>query len=86
MTIQDQITALEQRRAEIYATASGRWLTAAEQEQLRQIAHALDLAWQLRRLDQAQRSHVDHELTVVQQFRRGSLGRGRPACLPKESR
>lgn len=79
--LHQQIAALEARRAEIYAAASGRWLTAAEQEQLRQIARALDLAWQLRRLDQAQRPRADHELTVVQQFRRG-----RPACLPKESR
>ena len=68
MSIQDQITALEARRAEIYAAASGRWLSAAEQEQLRQIARALDLAWQLRRLDQAQRRHVDHELVLVRRF------------------
>jgi len=70
MSIQDQITALEARRAEIYAAASGRWLTAAEQEQLRQIKHALDLAWQLRRLDQAQRPRADHELTIVREFGR----------------
>ena len=70
MKIHEQIAALEARRAEIYAAASGRWLSAAEQEQLRQIARALDLAWQLRRLDQAQRPHVDHELVLVREFGR----------------
>ncbi len=66
--LHQQIAALEARRAEIYAASSGRWLTAAEQEQLRQITRALDLAWQLRRLDQAQRPRVDHELVLVRRF------------------
>ena len=70
MTIHKQIAALEARRAEIYAAASGRWLSAAEQEQLRQIGRALDAAWQLRRLDQAQRPRVDHELVLVREFGR----------------
>ncbi len=69
-TIQQQIAALEQRRSAIYSGAAGRALTTHELAQIKDIARALDAAWQLRRHQQASQPAVDHELVLVRELGR----------------
>jgi GAF domain-containing protein len=67
--IQRRIADLEAQRTAIRAAAAGRPFTAAEREQITLLTTALGAAWELRRLELAQRPQRDHELIIVYQLK-----------------
>ena len=73
MSTRQRIAKLTAQRSQVYTNASGRPLTAEEREMVKLLTAALSTAWELRRLELAQRPPIDHELIIVAEFSVGAV-------------